>query len=100
MRELTPDNTADYLRETGAIPSAARASVRELAGGVSNVVLRVDVEGGGSFVVKQCRERLRVAVEWRARLDRIWAERAALSVLNDLLPPGASPAVLFEDRAE
>jgi len=100
MRELTPDNTADYLRETGAIPPAARASVRELAGGVSNVVLRVDVEGGGSFVVKQCRERLRVAVEWRARLDRIWAERAALGVLNDLLPPGASPAVLFEDRAE
>jgi len=100
MRELTPDNAASYLRETGAIPPDAPVVVRELAGGVSNVVLRVDVEGGESFVVKQCRERLRVAVEWRARLDRIWAERAALGVLGDLLPRGASPTVLFEDRAE
>jgi len=100
MRELTADNVANHLRETGAIQPDARVSVRELAGGVSNVVLRVDVEGAGPFVVKQCRERLRVAVEWRARLDRIWAERAALGVLADLLPPGAAPAVLFEDRAE
>lgn len=100
MRELTADNAATYLRETSAIPSDARVSARELAGGVSNVVLRVDVEGRDPFVVKQCRERLRVAVEWRARLDRIWAERAALGVLADLLPPGASPEVLFEDRAE
>jgi 5-methylthioribose kinase len=100
MRELTPDDTADYLRETGRIPPGVAASVRELSGGVSNVVLRVDVEGRPPFVVKQCRERLRVAVEWRARLDRIWVEHAVLRVLGELLPADAVPALLFEDRGE
>ena len=37
-------------------------------------------------------------MDWRARLDRIWAERAALDVLAAVLPLGAVPAVLFEDR--
>ena len=31
--------------------------VRELSGGVSNIVLRVDVRGQPPFVIKQCRER-------------------------------------------
>ncbi|WP_337175197.1 aminoglycoside phosphotransferase family protein [Paludisphaera sp.] len=100
MRELTPDTTADYLRETGRIAPGVAASVRELSGGVSNVVLRVDVDGRPPFVVKQCRERLRVAVEWRARLDRIWVEHAVLRVLGSLLPADAVPSLLFEDRGE
>ena len=37
-------------------------------------------------------------MDWRARLDRIWAERAALDVLAAILPPGTVPEVLFEDR--
>ena len=51
-------------------------------------------------MIKQCRERLRVAMDWRARLDRIWAERAALDVLAAILPAGTVPEVLFEDRPE
>src|SRR4051794_21982922 len=98
MRELNPDNTATYLRETGRVPDDAVVRVRELAGGVSNVVLRVDVAGRDPFVIKQCRERLRVAMEWRARLDRIWAERAALDVLASPLPPGGVPPGVFGDR--
>jgi 5-methylthioribose kinase len=43
---------------------------------------------------------LRVAMDWRARLDRIWTERAALDLLGSLLPGGIVPTVLFEDRAE
>jgi len=100
MHELTPDNTADYLRRAGWISPDDRASVRELSGGVSNVVLRVDVEGRAPIVVKQCRERLRVAVEWLARLDRIWVEHATLGVLADILPAGTVPEVRFDDRAE
>jgi 5-methylthioribose kinase len=98
MRELNSENTAAYLRETGRVPDAPEIQVRELSGGVSNVVLRVDVAGRAPLVIKQCRERLRVAMEWRARLDRIWAERAALDVLAAILPPGTVPEVLFEDR--
>ena len=70
----------------GSVYPGTRAS-----GGVSNVVLRVDLEERPSFVIKQCRERLRVAMDWRARLDRIWAERAALDVLGAILPPGTVP---------
>jgi 5-methylthioribose kinase len=98
MRELTWENAAAYLHETGRVPAGQSIRVRELSGGVSNVVLRVDLEDRPCFVIKQCRERLRVAMDWRARLDRIWAERAALDVLGALLPPGTVPQIHFEDR--
>jgi 5-methylthioribose kinase len=98
MREITSETAADFLRASGRVPPGSEVLVRELSGGVSNVVLRVDVAGQLSFVVKQCRERLRVAMDWRARLDRIWTERAALELLETILPQGTVPSVLFEDR--
>ncbi len=98
MHELTALNTADYLRDSGRLPQAAEIRVRELTGGVSNVVLRVDVTGRTPFVIKQCRERLRVAMEWHARLERIWAEQAALELLGSILPAGTIPLIEFEDR--
>src|SRR4051794_28325709 len=100
MRELGPENTAAYLRECGRVPDGAEVRVRELSGGVSNVVLRVDVPGRAPMVLKQCRERLRVAMDWRARLDRIWAEVATLELLGRILPPGTVPSIVFEDRPE
>jgi 5-methylthioribose kinase len=99
MREITAETAAEYLRATGRIPDRPGILVRELSGGVSNVVLRVDVPGEPPFVLKQCRERLRVAMDWRARLDRIWTEHATLGVLGAILPEGTVPGVLFEDRA-
>jgi 5-methylthioribose kinase len=98
MREIDAETAADYLRETGRVPEGSEVRVRELSGGVSNIVLRVDVPGQPPLVVKQCRERLRVAMEWRAPLDRIWTESAALGVLQDILPEATVPRVLFEDR--
>ena len=78
MREITAATAAEYLRESGRVPDRAPIDVRELSGGVSNIVLRVDIRGKPPFVIKQCRERLRVAMDWCARLDRIWTERATL----------------------
>jgi 5-methylthioribose kinase len=98
MREINAATATDYLRETGRVPAGVAVRVRELAGGVSNIVLRVDYPGYPPFVIKQCRERLRVAMDWRARLDRIWTEAAALEVLRTILPEGAVPQILFEDR--
>ena len=98
MHEITALNAADYLRESGRVPEKAEIDVRELCGGVSNIVLRVDIQGRPPFVIKQCRERLRVAMDWRARLDRIWTERATLDLLHSILPEGTVPTVLFEDR--
>ncbi len=98
MRELTAVTAADYLRESALVPAGGPVEVSEYSGGVSNIVLRVDAAGAAPFVLKQCRERLRVAMEWRARLDRIWAEHAALELLTTILPEGTVPEVLFADR--
>jgi 5-methylthioribose kinase len=100
MHEITAETAADYLRESGRVSNQTEILVRELSGGVSNIVLRVDISGKPPFVIKQCRERLRVAMEWHAPLDRIWTERAALALLHTILPEGAVPTVLFEDRPE
>ncbi len=100
MREITASTAAEYLHESGRVPDQAEIEVRELSGGVSNIVLRVDVQGKPPIVIKQCRERLRVVMDWRAPLDRIWTERAALELLHAILPEGTVPTVLFEDRPE
>jgi 5-methylthioribose kinase len=98
VREITPENAADYLRQTGRTPADRPVDVRALGWGVSNIVLRVDVAGHCPFVLKQARERLRTKMLWVSRLDRIWAEVAALHRLAATLPAGAVPTVLWEDR--
>jgi 5-methylthioribose kinase len=98
MREITAESAADYLRDSGNISDRDEVVVRELSGGVSNIVLRVAVRGKPPFVIKQCRERLRVAMDWRAPLARIWTEYAALELLQSILPQGTVPSVLFHDR--
>ena len=99
MRELTALNAAEYLRESGRVPAGLSINVRELTGGVSNIVLRADISGHPPIVIKQCRERLRVAMEWHARLERIWTEQAAMELLGAILPAGNVPLVEFEDRS-
>jgi 5-methylthioribose kinase len=98
MKLLNASNAEDYLRTTGRVDAAAKVGVEGLAGGVSNIVLRVEPETGEPFVVKQARERLRTEAPWFSRLDRIWRETAAMEVIRLLLPPGAVPRILFEDR--
>jgi 5-methylthioribose kinase len=98
MREVTPETAVAYLRETGRVPPGAAVTARALGWGVSNVVLRVEVEGAPPFVLKQARERLRTQAHWVSRLDRIWTEHAALCCLGPLLDPGTVPEVLFADR--
>ena len=97
MRELTLETVADYLRTAGRVPRGCAVTARGLGWGISNVVMRVEIEGGAPFVLKQSRERLRTEAHWVSRLDRIWTETAALRILGDVLPAGAVPAVLFEE---
>jgi 5-methylthioribose kinase len=72
--------------------------VEALSGGVSNVVLRVEPEGRPAFVVKQSRERLQTKAPWFSRLDRIFRETAMMATVRPLLPEGAIPRILAEDR--
>jgi len=101
MREVTPETAVDYLRARGRVPRTGEVRVRALGWGVSNVVMRVDVDGSPPFVLKQARERLRTEALWVSRLDRIWTERAALELLGQVLPrepgAGAVPLVLFSE---
>src|SRR5262245_22968475 len=99
MREIDAETAAEYLFETGRVPGGAEVRVSELAGGVSNLVLRVDVAGQPPIVLTQCCERLRLAMDWRLRLDPIWTEAATLAMPHAILPAGTLPRVLFEDRS-
>ncbi|HEY5314119.1 MAG TPA: aminoglycoside phosphotransferase family protein, partial [Pirellulales bacterium] len=109
MQWLDEQNAADYLRQRGWLAPGESATVRPLAGGVSNQVLYVECPGrpGGDFVLKQARPQLRTPAPWFASIERIWREVEVLRICHDLtarrgsrLPPlvAHTPEVLFEDR--
>jgi 5-methylthioribose kinase len=106
MEQVDASNLLDYFRGTGqsCLPQLGLSRsdlhgsrVTELAWGVSNIVLRVDA-AHTSFVVKQSREQLRTEIDWFSGIERIWREIDVMRVLERLLPAGAVPRVLSEDR--
>src|SRR5260370_30289187 len=97
MLEIDAHNALEYLHSRGWLDLRVRAKVERLAWGVSNLVLRVDPEGGTSLVLKQSRAQLRTKDPWFSRIDRIWRETAALRAVQPLLPAVVVPRVLFED---
>ncbi|HMC10778.1 MAG TPA: aminoglycoside phosphotransferase family protein [Pirellulaceae bacterium] len=114
MREITSQTAAEYLQAAGRVAKAESIEVRELAGGVSNVVLLVTLPASGErFVVKQARGRLRVKDEWLCPVERIWREVEVLQVCGKLLQTRSAeggmrneeqvkivvPRLLWEDRA-
>ena len=96
---LSVRTVADYLRVNGHISRRGEATARELAGGISNVVLRVDHDGG-SLVVKQSLPKLRVSVDWEFDRARILGERDCMIALAGLLGQDAVPGVLFSDEEQ
>lgn len=87
-----------YLRERGLLGPDEPCGIGVLSGGVSNLVLRAEPAMRAAFVVKQSRERLQTQVPWFSRLDRIFRETAMMETLRPLLPDGAIPRILYEDR--
>ncbi|HEX5105806.1 MAG TPA: phosphotransferase [Pirellulaceae bacterium] len=123
MHEISAATVADYLRTSGRATAAEPIEARELSGGVSNVVLLVELSSRGErFVVKQARGKLRVQEEWLCPIERIWREVETLQICGELLkalpqsairnpqsammsPPSivaafqsGVPSVLWEDR--
>jgi 5-methylthioribose kinase len=117
MHSIDSQNAADYLRSTGHVAAGEPIQVRELAGGVSNIVLLVTLPVRGErFVLKQARERLRVQEEWLCPVERIWRELDVLKAYSSILESSdidlgswnggphvqsircAVPSVLWEDR--
>lgn len=108
MQPLTAASAADYLRARGFVVGDD-VQVRELTGGVSNVVLLVArLSSGERFVLKQALPRLRVQQEWLCSIERIWREVDVLRLCGKLLGDSGDdrpaaiqalvPQVLFEDR--
>src|SRR5215212_6553234 len=100
MFEIDEQNVVAYLRRQGRLPVATQARAERLAWGVSNVVLRIHLDRGPDFVVKQSRERLRTQADWFSRLDRVYREVEVMKALAPLLPTGVIPSVLFELRED
>jgi 5-methylthioribose kinase len=108
MQELTEQNAAEILHAAGHIADPQQVRVRELSGGVSNVVLLIEQPAAGPgperFVVKQARGKLRVQADWRCSIERIWREVEVLQTCAALLREGNSsihnsvPEVYWTDR--
>jgi 5-methylthioribose kinase len=96
MIELTVDNAADYLHRRGWIGDGP-ASIELLAGGVSNIVLRIET-ADRLFVLNQSRPQLRTRDAWFSDLERVYREQEVMQALAPLLPPYTVPEVLFVDR--
>lgn len=93
---LTSQTLGAYLAERGLIDDPAALSIRELGGGVSNLVLLV--EGPGvRWVAKQSLGKLRVEDDWTSQRARIFREAAAIQSLGAVLD-GAVPQVVHVDR--
>jgi 5-methylthioribose kinase len=119
MRLIDEKTAETYLRETSRIDPGEPVRVRELAGGVSNMVLLVERPDRpqDAFVVKQARGQLRTQHAWFASIERIWREAEVLGICSELLEKAskrrtqlvsgekelrplfaATPPILFEDR--
>lgn len=98
MVEINETNVIQYLHDSGRLAENSAASAELLGWGVSNVVIRVNVDGASDLVVKQSREQLRTETDWFSRLDRIFREADALETLGEILPLGTVPKILFQDR--
>lgn len=97
---LSVENAAEYLAAQGVVQSAGELEARELGGGVSNLVLRVDSMGQRQpgWVIKQSLGKLRVRDDWRSDRGRIFREAEAIRLLRPVLGTAAVPELILVDR--
>jgi aminoglycoside phosphotransferase (APT) family kinase protein len=97
---LSCENARDYLAGRGLTTDGQQAQVRELGGGVSNIVLLVEWPGEPErrWVVKQSLEKLRVKDDWRSERSRIYREADSIQALRPALGDATLPEVIHVDR--
>lgn len=93
---VTPETLPDYLTTHGLIGPGEPVAVRELGGGVSNIVLLIELPGR-RWVLKQSLEKLRVKDDWRSDRGRVYREADSLKALGPCLGQGVVPEVVHVD---
>jgi len=96
---LSPENLPAYLQGRKLVSGARDCEVRELGGGVSNIVLLVEWPDVPErrWVVKQSLGKLRVKDDWRSDRNRIFREAEAIRMLRPVLGHSI-PEVIHLDR--
>ncbi len=112
MQLIDQESAENYLRRSGRIDPREKVTVRELTGGVSNMVLLIERSEtfGSDFVLKQARAQLRTQSRWYSDIERVWREADVLRTCSEILSrapvttdaslPFGTPQILFEDRDE
>lgn len=97
---LSPENLTAYLEGKKLVRDAKGCVVRELGGGVSNIVLLVEWpdEPERRWVVKQSLGKLRVKDDWRSDRNRIFREAESIRMLRPVLGHSI-PEVIHLDRS-
>jgi 5-methylthioribose kinase len=97
---ISPRNFPAYLESRGFSAPGARWSVRELGGGVSNLVLLLESldHPARRWVAKQSLAKLRVQDDWRSERGRIFQEVAAIQTLGPILGKSCLPEIIHVDR--
>ena len=93
---ISPENLLTYLREHGLFESGSEVKIRELGGGVSNIVLLVEADGV-RWVAKQSLGKLRVEANWHSSRERIFREADSLEALGPPLGESTLPSVIHRD---
>ncbi len=100
--EISPGNLKPYLVNRGLWRPEDDLLVRELGGGVSNIVLLAEGSGPNKsnhrWVVKQSLDKLRVEDDWRSERERIFREAEAIQSLRDVLGHRSLPEIIDIDR--
>jgi aminoglycoside phosphotransferase (APT) family kinase protein len=97
---LDATSIGPYLRARGLISAQAEVTATPMGGGISNGVLLVETDRGDRLVIKQARDRLDVSAEWHIDRRRAINEAHCLRYLEEILPAGSVPRVMFTDEAE
>ncbi|MBZ5564260.1 MAG: phosphotransferase [Acidobacteriia bacterium] len=97
---ITPASVQDYLVRRGLAAKGDRLCVRELGGGVSNIVLLIEWRNAPErrWVLKQSLEKLRVQDDWRSARERVFREAESIQSLRPALVAGSLPEVVHIDR--
>ena len=93
-----PDDLVAWLRARRLVDPDENPIVSVLAGGVSSRTVRVSSDRR-DWVLKQPLAKLRVPTDWFGDPSRAHREASALRWMP-VLAPGATPILVFEDRAE